>query len=99
MKLITCLIVDDEPIARDIITAYCKHLPQLTVAASCDNALDAKVVLQQQAIDILFLDINMPALSGLSFLKTLRNPPQVILRLPTRNTPLMPLIWRPAITC
>lgn len=78
MKLITCLIVDDEPIARDIIAAYCKHLPQLTVAASCDNALDAKVVLQQQAIDILFLDINMPVLSGISFLKTLRNPPMVI---------------------
>ncbi|GAB3947270.1 LytTR family DNA-binding domain-containing protein [Spirosoma harenae] len=78
MKKATCLIVDDEPIAREIIETYCKHLPQLIVVASCDNALDAKTELQKQPIDILFLDINMPVLSGIAFLKTLKNQPQVI---------------------
>ncbi|GAB3988147.1 LytTR family DNA-binding domain-containing protein [Spirosoma daeguense] len=78
MKKVACLIVDDEPIAREIIETYCRHLLQLNVVASCDNALDAKAELQKQAIDILFLDINMPVLSGIAFLKTLRNQPQVI---------------------
>ncbi|MFD1140121.1 LytR/AlgR family response regulator transcription factor [Larkinella insperata] len=78
MTQINCLIVDDEPIARTIIQTYCSHFPNLTVVASCGNALEAKAVLQQHSIDILFLDINMPVLSGISFLKTLRNQPQVI---------------------
>ena len=78
MKNVACLIVDDEPIAREIIETYCNHLPHLTVVASCDNAFDAKTELQKQPIDILFLDINMPVLSGIAFLKTLKNQPQVI---------------------
>lgn len=78
MKQMNCLIVDDEPISREIIEGYCRHLPYLTVAGSCDNALKAKPVLQQQKIDILFLDINMPVMDGISFLKTMKNPPQVI---------------------
>lgn len=73
-----CLIVDDEPIARQIVEIYCGHLPDLEVVASCDNALEAKYVLQKGGIDILFLDINMPVLDGISFLKTLRQPPQII---------------------
>ncbi len=75
---LNCLIVDDEPIACDIIQTYCNHLSYLRVVASCGNALDARLVLQQQKVHILFLDINMPVIDGLSFLKTLRNPPQVI---------------------
>lgn len=78
MDKINCLIADDEPIAREIIQTYCSHLPMLNVAASCSNALEAKAALQKQKIDILFLDINMPVLSGIAFLKTLKNPPQVI---------------------
>lgn len=78
MQKISCLIVDDEPIAREIVKTYCSHLPILQVAASCGNALNAKTILQQQKIDILFLDINMPLLDGIAFLKTLRNQPQVI---------------------
>jgi DNA-binding LytR/AlgR family response regulator len=78
MNKITCLIVDDEPIARDIIQAYCGHLDQLQVIASCGNALEAKQVLKEQQADILFLDINMPIMDGISFVKTLKNPPQVI---------------------
>ncbi|GAB4044917.1 LytR/AlgR family response regulator transcription factor [Spirosoma litoris] len=78
MKTINCLIVDDEPIAREIIQTYCNHLPILTVVASCDNAIAAKAELQKQSVDILFLDINMPVLNGISFLKTLKNQPQII---------------------
>jgi two-component system, LytTR family, response regulator len=78
MNQIKCLIVDDEPIAREIIKAYCKHLPMLHIVASVGNALEAKTILQNQKIDILFLDINMPVLNGIAFLKTLKNQPQVI---------------------
>lgn len=73
-----CLIVDDEPIAREIIKAYCGHLPVLHIVASVGNALEAKTILQNHKIDILFLDINMPVLNGIAFLKTLKNQPQVI---------------------
>jgi DNA-binding LytR/AlgR family response regulator len=73
-----CLIVDDEPIAREIIKNYCGHLPYLQVVAASGNALEARTILQQQKVDILFLDINMPIMDGISFLKTLKNPPQVI---------------------
>jgi DNA-binding LytR/AlgR family response regulator len=78
MNTVNCLIVDDEPIAREIIAGYCRHLPLLQVVAVCTNALEAKAEMQKNKIDILFLDINMPLLDGISFLKTLKNPPQVI---------------------
>ncbi|GAB4021541.1 LytTR family DNA-binding domain-containing protein [Spirosoma migulaei] len=78
MKTVNCLIVDDEPIAREIIQTYCNHLPILNVVASCDNAIAAKAELHKQPVDILFLDINMPILNGIAFLKTLKNQPQVI---------------------
>lgn len=73
-----CVIADDEPIAREIVEGYCKHLPQLEVIATCANALEAKAVLEKEEVDILFLDINMPVLDGIAFLKTVKEPPQVI---------------------
>ena len=78
MAVVNCLIADDEPIAREIIQNYCAHLPNLKVVASCSNALEAKATMQQQKVDILFLDINMPVLDGISFLKTIQHKPQVI---------------------
>ncbi|NQX55966.1 response regulator transcription factor [Pedobacter panaciterrae] len=78
MDRVNCLIVDDEPIARDIIKTYCSHLDYLNVVASCGNALEAKAVLQKQKIDILFLDINMPIMDGISFVKTMKDQPQII---------------------
>ena len=78
MTPIDCLIVDDEPIARDIIRTYCTHLPYLRVAGICGTALEARAALMQQKVDIVFLDINMPVMDGISFLKTLKTPPQVI---------------------
>ncbi|MEO6845455.1 MAG: LytTR family DNA-binding domain-containing protein [Ginsengibacter sp.] len=78
MTQVNCLIVDDEPIACDIIGHYCSHLPFLNVVAVCCNAFEARDVLNDNQIDIIFLDIHMPVLDGLSFLKTLRRLPQII---------------------
>ena len=73
-----CVIADDEPIARDIIQSYCTHLPYLEVVASVSNAIEAKQALATNNVDIIFIDINMPVMSGISFIKTLKTPPQVI---------------------
>lgn len=72
------MIADDEPIARDIIQSYCAHLPYLEVVASVSNAIEAKEALAKDNVDIIFIDINMPVMSGISFIKTLKTPPQVI---------------------
>ena len=78
MRTYTCLIVDDEPIARDILVTYCGHLPSLHVSGVCGNGLEAKKILSESVIDILFLDIHLPVIDGISFFSTLKNPPQVI---------------------
>jgi len=78
MNLFNCLIVDDEPIARDIIVKYCSSIPSLHLISSCENALEAKSILQDHPVQIMFLDIHLPVLDGISFLKVLKNPPQVI---------------------
>lgn len=74
-----CLVTDDEPIARQILEQYIGQTPFLEHAGSCPGALEALEHLRQQPVDILFLDINMPHLSGLSMLRTLRQRPQVII--------------------
>lgn len=78
-KSIRCLIIDDEPPAREIIRRYVLQTPILQLVGECANAVQAMAVLQQQPVDLLFLDIRMPHLDGTTFLKTLKNPPQVIL--------------------
>src|SRR5687767_10038651 len=78
MPNLNCLIVDDEPIAREILQTYCNYLPDLNVVGLCGNALEAKTILQEQKIDILFLGINMPVLDGIAFLKTIKMHPQVV---------------------
>jgi DNA-binding LytR/AlgR family response regulator len=75
---IKCLIVDDEPVARSVIRNYCSHLPFLNIIGECGNALDAKAFLSENTADLLFLDINMPVLSGIGFLNTLKDSPIVI---------------------
>ena len=70
---INCLIVDDEPIAREIIQGYSVHLPVIKIVASCANALEAKTVMEKQAIDVIFLDINMPGMNGWEFLDEFNN--------------------------
>ncbi len=74
-----CLIVDDEPPAHKVLENYIGKLHSLTLAGNCYNAIEALNFLHENTVDILFLDINMPELSGLEMLKTLNNPPIVIL--------------------
>jgi DNA-binding LytR/AlgR family response regulator len=75
---IRCLIVDDEPPAREIIRRYIEQVPNVELVGECSNAMDALVQLQRKPIDLLFLDIRLPQLTGTDFLKTLRQPPKVI---------------------
>lgn len=72
------LVVDDEPIAHRIIERYCDDLPHLELAGHCYDALEAMQFLSTEPVDLMFLDINMPKLKGFDFLKTLANPPMVI---------------------
>ncbi len=72
------LIIDDEPIAHRIIEKYCEILPHLEKSGNCYNAFEAMQFLNEHKVDLLFLDINMPKLSGFDFLKTLSNPPKII---------------------
>jgi DNA-binding LytR/AlgR family response regulator len=75
---IKCLIIDDEPIARQILETYCGYLAEIEIVASCQDAFEAKQILQKDHVDLIFTDINMPVLNGLAFIKTLRQTPQVI---------------------
>jgi DNA-binding LytR/AlgR family response regulator len=77
-QTIRCLIIDDEPPAREIIRRYVQEIPSLQLMGECANAIQALTVLQQQSIDLLFLDIRLPQLNGTDFIKTLKNPPKVI---------------------
>ncbi len=77
MKL-RCLLVDDEPPALEILQSYADVVDSLTVVGTCANAVQAFGVLQDQPVDVLFLDIKMPKLLGTDFVRSLRNPPKVI---------------------
>lgn len=74
-----CLIIDDEPAARDILKTYIIDTKELDLIAECKSALEARSIIKEQDIDLLFLDINMPRLSGIDFLKSLNHAPKVIL--------------------
>lgn len=78
MKL-RCIIVDDEDLARGVVEMYLKDIDFIEIVASCCNAMEALNIINSQKIDIMFLDINMPKIDGLSFLKTLKHPPKVII--------------------
>lgn len=76
---LSCLIIDDEPLARQGLAEYIQDAGFLQLVGSFDNPLKATDVLVQQNIDLIFLDIQMPRMTGLEFLKTLQHPPLVIL--------------------
>jgi len=76
--MINCLVVDDEPIARKGILEYIDQVEFLYAAGVCKNAIEASVALQNNPIDLVFLDIQMPKLTGIDFLKNLPDPPLVI---------------------
>lgn len=78
MKL-TCIVVDDEPLARNLLTEHIRKIPYLELKAAFGNPLEALDFLRENKVDILFLDIQMPELTGISLLKILQNKPAVIL--------------------
>jgi len=76
--MIHVIIVDDEPLAQDVLETYVEKVPELNLVKKCNNALEANEVLKAEQIDLMFLDIQMPQLTGIDFLKTLSKPPLVI---------------------
>lgn len=79
MKQLNCLIIDDEPIAREGIADYCREISFLNIIAICRNVLQANHYLEKNQIDLIFLDINMPIISGIDWLKDLKNSPSVVM--------------------
>ncbi|HEY9185795.1 MAG TPA: response regulator transcription factor [Salegentibacter sp.] len=77
--ILKCVIIDDEPLAVDVIQNYIERIKGLEITAIFNSALDSLEFLQQNQVDLLFLDINMPVLDGYSFLESLSNKPQVII--------------------
>ena len=78
MNTINCVIVDDEPVARNVLETFVAKIPNLELVKSCKNAMEAFEVANQQKIDIFFLDINMPNISGLSLAKSINQKAKII---------------------
>jgi two-component system LytT family response regulator len=78
MNTINCVIVDDEPVARNVLETFVAKIPNLELVKSCKNAMEAFEVANQQKIDIFFLDINMPDISGLSLAKSINQKAKII---------------------
>ncbi|HTJ51670.1 MAG TPA: response regulator transcription factor, partial [Cyclobacteriaceae bacterium] len=76
---LSCLIVEDEPLARNLLTEYVRKVPYLTLVDACSSPLAAIEVLRKNTIDVMFLDIQMPEITGITLLKTLQKKPLVIL--------------------
>ena len=77
--MIRCIAVDDEKLVLELLADNIKQVPYLQLIKTCKNALEATEALQQEQIDLIFLDIQMPKLSGLQFIETLPDPPMIIL--------------------
>ncbi len=76
--MIRCIIIDDEPLALQQMEGYIKKIPYLELVAACQSAIEAKEILENEKIDAIFCDINLPELNGLDFIKSLENPPMVV---------------------
>jgi len=79
MNKIRCLLVDDEPPAIELLEKYVGMIEQLEIAGTCHSSIKAFDMLKDKTVDLIFLDIQMPVLSGIDFIKTLKNPPAIIL--------------------
>ena len=75
---LSCLAIDDEPLALQQLVAYINKVPYLTLAAQCQSALEARAFLAHDTVDAIFCDINMPDLNGMDFVKSLASPPLVV---------------------
>lgn len=78
LSMINTIIVDDEPLAQDVLETYIQKFPNLNLVQKCNNAIEANQALQDHEVDLMFLDIQMPQLTGTDFLRSLNNPPKVI---------------------
>lgn len=78
MKPLEVLIIDDEPLARDVLEGYINQIPGLQLVGKCKDAFEAQQVLMSKPIDLLLVDVNMPRINGIDFLKSLRQLPYVI---------------------
>lgn len=76
---INCIIIDDEPLAMAVTENYIQKIPYLNLIDKFENPVDAYEILQEEIVDLIFLDIEMPNLTGIDFLKTLSKPPKVII--------------------
>lgn len=74
-----CLIIDDEPLARDLMRSHISKLENFEIVAECGDAMKAMQELRDQKVDLMFMDIQMPQITGIEFLKILKNPPKVII--------------------
>lgn len=79
MRSFTCMIVDDEPLARGVLEGYVAFLPNLELVASCKNSGEVIAALQNSKVDLIFCDIKMPGVNGLQFIKSLYQPPKMII--------------------
>lgn len=75
---IRCLIVDDEPVARDILRSHLSNIASIELVGSCKNAIEAFNIINKSKVDLIFLDINMPEISGLSFAKSINKGIKII---------------------
>ncbi|MEH3114412.1 LytR/AlgR family response regulator transcription factor [Pedobacter terrae] len=76
--MINCIIVDDEPLARQLIASYINELPELHLAGNYESAAEAFTILHSQQVDVMFLDIEMPGINGINFVKSLKQHPKII---------------------
>ena len=78
VKKIKCIVVDDEPLARKVLKKYIDKVPSLELVKQCGNAMEAAACLHEFSVDLMFLDMKMPEMTGMDFIKTLSAPPKVI---------------------
>jgi DNA-binding LytR/AlgR family response regulator len=74
-----CIIVDDEPLARELIRGHVEKLENFEIIGECSDAMKALNILREKQVDLIFMDIQMPQITGIEFLKTLKHPPKVII--------------------
>ncbi|WP_456459042.1 LytR/AlgR family response regulator transcription factor [Reichenbachiella sp.] len=85
MKKLSCIIVDDEPLAANVLEKYVQRLDHLNLVGKAENAIQAFNLINSERIDLMFLDIKMPQITGIDFIKSLNNPPAVIFTTAYRN--------------
>ncbi len=79
MQQYNCIIVEDEPLAAEVLQDYIRQVPFLQLRGTCADAIFAMEMMQKEKVDLIFLDIHLPKLKGLDFIKTLKHPPHIII--------------------